>query len=273
MNELNVISCGTRYGHKVGYACLQSTYPNCYFFSFFQTKFLCSTNSGNRIGNPYSYILYTPYSNIYHTNAPDATSGFINDWMYFKGSYVEKLIKNLNILTGVIVPTYSTNTITEIIQQIQREISNDFIYKNEYIKSLITNLFIELARNDNKEFVIQDKDVYNVINNVRKIMLDKFTYKWTIESLAKNSGLSASYFASMYKKIYNKSPIDDLIDHRVLQAKFMLESNMMNIGEIGTKCGFNTSYYFSRTFKKKTGMSPSEYQSAFIQEQADAAAK
>lgn len=265
MKDLKVISCGTQYKHKKDFTFSQSTYPSCFLFLFFQTKFISYTKDGLRMGEPYSYILHPPYSKVYHTNVPESAVGFTNDWLYLKGSYIEKIVSDMNILTDIIVPAYSSNIITQIIQQIQREVSNDYIYKNEYIESLITNLFIELARNDNRKCISQSKNSYNIIIEARKTMMENYSDKWTLKSLSRLSGLSPSYFLSLYKRIYNKSPIDDIIDYRVLQSKFMLESGMMNVNEISTECGFSTPYYFSRIFKKKNGMSPTEYQSAFIQ--------
>jgi len=163
LNEVEIMSCGTKYRHKKDFTFTQSTYPDYYLFLFFHTKFISHTRDGNRIGEAYSYILHPPHSKIYHTNTTDAKTGFTNDWIYLKGSYVDELVKKMNILTDVIVPTYDTSTITEIIQHIQQELPNDYLYKGEYIKSLVTNLFIELARNDDRQYITRDKDAYNTV--------------------------------------------------------------------------------------------------------------
>ena len=259
LNNLKIISCGTKYRHKKGFTFSKSTYPDYYLFLFFRTDFISWTKDGNRIGEAYSYILHPPHSKVFHTNTPEAKTGFTNDWVYLKGSYVDELVKKMNILTNVIVPTYDTNKIPDIIQQIGRELPTDYIYKDEYMCSLVTELFIELARNDEKQYVIHDKNAYNAINKARDTMMDNYKNKWTLKSLAKLSGFSQSYFLSLYKSFYKKSPVDDLIDHRIVQAKLMLESNMMNINEIATECGFSTLYYFSRIFRQRTGLSPTEY--------------
>lgn len=260
MKDVKIMSCGTKYKHKKGFTFSQSTYPDYYLFLFFQTKFISYTKDGNKIGEAYSYILHPPHSKIYHTNVPDAQTGFTNDWIYMKGDYIDELVSKMNIITNAIVPTYDTSTISEIIHQIQQELPNNYLYKDEYIHSLVTALFIELARNDEKQYISQDKDSYNTISKVKKTMMQNYKNKWSLQSLSKLSGFSQSHFLMLYKKFYRKSPIDDLIDFRIIQAKFMLESNMLNINEIAIECGFNTPYYFSRIFKQRTGMSPSEYQ-------------
>lgn len=265
MEKVKVMSCGTRTSNKKGFTFSKSTYPDYYLFLFFHTGFISHTKDGKKTGEAYSYILHSPHSRIYHTNTPGSKAGFTNDWLYLKGSYVDELVKRMNVPTDTIVPTYYTNTITDIIQHLQRELLSDYPHKDEYIKSLVTNLFIELARNNDgaRDYGSHDKDVFNTIERIKTTMLENYKDKWTLASLSKLSGFSQSYFLSLYKKFYKKSPIDDLIDHRVLQARFMLESNMISISEIAVECGFNTPYYFSRMFRQRTGVSPTEYQASF----------
>ncbi len=263
MDNLKIVSCGAKYKHNPGFIFHKSTYPDCYVFAFFHTDFISTTQSGLRTGKASSYILHTPNSDVYHANVSNSDVGFTNDWMYLKGDYVDSLVKNMNILTNVIVPAYGNNSITKLIYKIQDELSEENAFKPLYLKVLITELFIELARNNGRHFTPPDANSFEIIRNARKIFTNDYSKPWTLESIANLSNLSKSHFLKLYKEYYKTTPIDDLIDYRISQAKFMLESNMLNINEISEKCGFNTPYYFSRMFKKKTGFSPSAYKTNF----------
>ena len=46
---------------------------------------------------------------------------------------------------------------------------------------------------------------------------------------------------------------------RVDQSKLLLRDTSLSVSEIAGKCGFENVYYFSRMFKKRQGVSPSEY--------------
>lgn len=264
MQNVEVISCGTKCKHKKGFKYSQSSSKDCYLLLVFETSFISYTKDGIREGEAYSYILHPPQCKIFHTDTPDSKTGFTNDWMYLKGEYVDFLTEKFQIQTNVIIPTFGTKKISDIISQIQKELLGNDSFKEDYIKSLVTTLFIELARSDQIVLLNQDKDAYSNINGVKKTMLKNFKNRWTLSELAALSSFSQSHFLTLYKQLYGKSPIDDLIDHRIDQAKIMLEGNMMNINEIATECGFNTPYYFSRTFKKRTGLSPSQYQAEFF---------
>lgn len=268
MRDIKVISCGTNYTHEKDFSFSKADLllKDCYVFVFFKTDFLSNTKHGMRTGKAFSYILHTPYADIYHTNMPNAKIGFVNDWMYLKGSYIEHLVKKMDILTDIIVPVFNTTSITQIIEQIQTEISEEKVFKELRIEGLVTNLFIELARNDSTIIFSAQNEDLEKIKNIKSLIHEDFNNKWTLKSMAELSGYSVSHFISLYKKFFNKSPVDDLIDCRLTHAKFMIESNTMSFSKIAQECGFGTLYYFSRIFKERVGLSPTEYKKKFFEE-------
>ena len=47
--------------------------------------------------------------------------------------------------------------------------------------------------------------------------------------------------------------------YRISMAKKMLRESVENVAEIGTAVGYDSPAYFSKIFKKQTGMTPVEY--------------
>ena len=52
---------------------------------------------------------------------------------------------------------------------------------------------------------------------------------------------------------------DYLADIRIKHAIQLLEQNKLSVSELAEKCGYSDPLYFSRVFKKITGVSPSKY--------------
>ena len=98
----------------------------------------------------------------------------------------------------------------------------------------------------------------NMINKSIEYMSTHFTQKITLEELAAISKKSVSYYGKTFKKIFGVTPIDYLLSIRVSYAKRLLE-NGASVTETASLCGFSNVYYFSKAFKNKENVSPSEY--------------
>ncbi|WP_036604259.1 helix-turn-helix domain-containing protein [Paenibacillus assamensis] len=80
-----------------------------------------------------------------------------------------------------------------------------------------------------------------------------------LEGLCRQFNLSKSYFCALFKRYTGKTFNDYLIDLRIRKAAEMLLNTDSTITEIGYGVGFNDIAYFSRIFKRHTGVSPSQF--------------
>ena len=79
--------------------------------------------------------------------------------------------------------------------------------------------------------------------------------------LSEEFGLSESYISTLIKKHTGQNLSDLLSDLRIERAKALLRDPKIRIKEIYERLGFSSYAYFYQVFVKKTGMSPTEYQS------------
>ena len=71
--------------------------------------------------------------------------------------------------------------------------------------------------------------------------------------------MSVSKLKLLFRSKVGKGPIDYLICLRVEKAKLLIRKGELNISQVAEMLGFSSLHYFSRVFKRATGMSPSEY--------------
>ena len=80
-----------------------------------------------------------------------------------------------------------------------------------------------------------------------------------LSEVAEMVNMSESSFCRFFKQHTSKSFIDFLTDIRLGAASRALIDSSMSIAEIGYDCGFNNLSNFNRIFKKKKGVTPSEF--------------
>ena len=86
-----------------------------------------------------------------------------------------------------------------------------------------------------------------------------------IKEIADSLFVSENYLIEEYKKVYGKTPLQDLNSKRIDIIKNLLKNTDMRISDISRKLSFNSEHYFSTFFKKYTGMTPTKYRNMFKQ--------
>ncbi|MEY8337562.1 AraC family transcriptional regulator [Lachnospiraceae bacterium 62-35] len=80
-----------------------------------------------------------------------------------------------------------------------------------------------------------------------------------LEDLARNVGLAKSTCCREFKKNMNCTIFEYVTNYRLSRSAMLLLSSDYTITEIAGLCGFDSSSYFIKKFKAKTGVSPSSY--------------
>lgn len=83
--------------------------------------------------------------------------------------------------------------------------------------------------------------------------------EWTMEEFAQELNMGRTVFYQKLKSIIGLSPVDFVREMRLKRAMQLIESSEYNISTIAYMTGFNDPKYFSKCFKKKYGVRPSEY--------------
>jgi AraC-like DNA-binding protein len=94
---------------------------------------------------------------------------------------------------------------------------------------------------------------------VQHYLLDNLDRPVTIDDLTRVSHLSRSYMIGKFKQYCGMSPIDFLIHSRIEKAKTYLQHSSKRIKEIAWRSGFQSEFYFCKTFKKRVGQTPGEF--------------
>jgi AraC-like DNA-binding protein len=115
--------------------------------------------------------------------------------------------------------------------------------------SYITELFSYITEPSKTDFEATVNDyLYNNYN--RSISLDDICVSLQADKY---------YLCHKYKEICGRTVMDKLLEIRIGKAKRMLRYTAESIDRIGYGCGFESSSYFCKRFREKTGMTPMDY--------------
>ncbi|MCB0376344.1 MAG: helix-turn-helix transcriptional regulator, partial [Sinomicrobium sp.] len=85
--------------------------------------------------------------------------------------------------------------------------------------------------------------------------------QFSIEQLARELFVDPSNLFRKIKALTGLNPTQYLRSYRLANAKKLLKTTGLSITAIALECGFSHHNYFSRIFKRETGLSPSDYRS------------
>ena len=80
-----------------------------------------------------------------------------------------------------------------------------------------------------------------------------------LQDIADTFSVSPNYLSQLFKKYMNVGISEYIAGQKVTESKKLLKETNLKIYEISDRLGFESAFYFSKVFKKNTGMSPKDY--------------
>lgn len=84
----------------------------------------------------------------------------------------------------------------------------------------------------------------------------------SLDQAAEYANMSSYYFSRVFKKITGVNFITYVTDCKIAVAQEMLVDTDMPVLSIAYELSYNEANYFSKAFKRKVGMTPTEYREA-----------
>lgn len=113
-----------------------------------------------------------------------------------------------------------------------------------------------------------DVDIYNRVLDYLEANINT---RLTIEQICKDNLIGRSQLQKIFQTQSGLGIIEHFSLMKINAAKQLIRTERMNFTQISEHLGYNSIHYFSRQFKKLTGMTPSEYASSIkaISERSD----
>lgn len=124
----------------------------------------------------------------------------------------------------------------------------------EPISHLLSCLLITLKNN------LKTQSGNPLVSKIIRFIHENISQKITLSDISQYTYFSPIYCDSVFKKEVGTPIISFLLDERIRLAKQLFAEGTLSLRQVAESVGFNDYNYFARTFKKRTGYTPVQYQ-------------
>ena len=152
-----------------------------------------------------------------------------------------------------------------LLQQLLHEQDRMDKYSSDLINSLLTQFLITLLRsNENIDDtrLKASNSVHSeneIIRRAQQYVSAHIREKLSVPTVARMVDVSPSYLTALFHKNLQISPGEYIRRIKLQESKQMIRENSMNFSEIAAALQYSTVHHFSRQFKDKFGITPTEY--------------
>ena len=201
-----------------------------------------------------SYLLRANEPHHYYSDDKDP---WIKIWVNFQGKLIDPILDAYGLNSSTLLPGLNTY---DYIKRIHNIASQDSL-ETEEMMDQCCRVFLELCQFIRKNIESQDKHT-QVPKNIAllKEYLDTHLHeRLSLEKCGEITFLSVSQTIRSFRNAYGVTPYEYLNQRRINTAKLLLRNSTLGIEEIAVQTGFPDHNYFSKYFKKKVGLSPTQF--------------
>ncbi|MEE2731251.1 MAG: helix-turn-helix domain-containing protein [Pseudomonadota bacterium] len=224
----------------------------------------CSEGQGEvHVGDSVSAVnpgdlIVLPSGISHHYRAADSQPWSLR-WVHFAGSKALDYIANLGLTEGMSVVNVGLHP--KIISDFDALFSvrdtgynmKALIHASQTLKQALTYLAL-LASGQS----LQARQPIN-LETIQTLMMANLSGELDLDALAKAAHLSKFHFSKRYKALTGYSPIQHFIHLKMERACYLLDIGNQPVSHVASELGYADPQYFSRLFKKVTGLSPRQY--------------
>lgn len=153
--------------------------------------------------------------------------------------------------------------INQIIQRLIFIFTENHPSKDIFSEMLIRELVIRVLQFENRTNyeikALGNESNSNAFSHIIKYIRENLTENLSVHSLSKKAYMSESKFYKDFRHEFGLTPNEFIIEERLKVAENLLINPQISIKEAYLSSGFNSFSYFSRLFKKRKKLSPSEF--------------
>ena len=157
------------------------------------------------------------------------------------------------------------NDILFYLKTLLHEMEHQDEYSQHLVNSLLEIMLINMVRRTNTTLNVSPvKKTTKECIFIENYINDHFKEDIDLDKLSELTFLNKYYLVHAFNQYKGISPMRYLIQRRISEAKFLLETTSYSMNDISAIIGFSNQNYFTFAFKREIGCSPSTYRKHFL---------
>ena len=195
-----------------------------------------------------------------HSYYPDPKTGWSEYWIGFNGHNVDSRVEQgfFSPRKPVYYIGYNENVI-ELYREAIRTAQRQETYFQQLLAGIVNHLLGLMFMTDRNNRLQSDDEGRRIVNRARAYMQASVETDLRMPQVAEHVGVNYTTFRTLFKQYTGLSPAQYFINLKIHRAKEMLRSTSASVKEISIILQFENPEYFATQFKKKTGISPTEF--------------
>lgn len=180
-----------------------------------------------------------------------------------KGDMDYQYLYDYSIFTHSIKPisNIANKEVYSLLQEMIIEQNKDDLFDtSDYQRNLLKNFLIQLERNKRQRVDIVCNDSFDLYIRFKKIVEEKISYKLRVGDICDELNVTAKQLNAAIKLFVSANAKQFIEDRLVLEIKRLLGYTTLSIKEIAFEIGFEDPTNFTKYFKNRVNMLPTEYQ-------------
>ncbi|TSJ44450.1 AraC family transcriptional regulator [Mucilaginibacter corticis] len=199
------------------------------------------------------------FPNERHRYRPDNRTGWDEYWIGVNGPIAENLLS-----VGYLNPKTACNYVGfhQSVLDIFLNIIEHTVAETSGYQPLVSGAALYLLGTIHaitKQNFLENSEDEVIVNKAKCLFRSNVSSKYSAEKAAADLNVGYSWFRKHFKFHTGISPGQYYLQLKIEQGKTLLLAKNYSIKEIAFELNFESTYYFSNVFRKKTGLKPTEY--------------
>lgn len=199
----------------------------------------------------------------WHNYMPDKRSGWNEYWVGFKGSVIDHRIENgFFDKSNPVFKVGIDGQIVDLYRQIIR-IADRRRKGYQQLMAGCVNMLLAIAYAQESSCGEGDQEKDRQLIEKAKVMIRDNYLEIRPQTIAEMLNVSYSSFRKIFKQQTGTAPAQFIADVKMQKSKELLAQTYLSIKEVAYSTGFDNQEYFFIAFKKKNGITPTEYRKTY----------